>query len=186
MPVFNTLHLLADLKGEIENQITRVKELAFHSTEVLLRVPPSGGWNVAQVIEHLNTYNVYYNPAIKSGLGISKHGFNPKFSSGILGNYFTNSMLPKSCTIKNKMKAFKNHSPLSDLDPAYVSSDFIAHQTELLSLIEAASKTDLGKIRIPISISRLIKLKLGDTLRFLIAHQQRHFVQIENILAALS
>ena len=40
----------------------------------------------------------------------------------------------------------------------------------------------MGKIRISISISRFVKLKLGDTFRFLIAHEQRHFVQVARTL----
>ena len=185
MPVFNTLLLLSDLRAEIESQIARAKELQSLSPENLLQIPASGGWSIAQVIEHLNTYNAYYNPEIRAGLARSNNAFDPVFPSGILGNYFTNSMLPKSGKVKNKMKAFKNHSPAPNLNVIGVINDFIDHQTELLRLIEAAKKTDLGKIRIPISISRLIKLKLGDTLRFLIAHQQRHFVQIDNITVSL-
>lgn len=33
------------------------------------------------------------------------------------------------------------------------------------------------KIRIPISINQLIKIRLGDSLRFVIYHNQRHFQQ---------
>jgi hypothetical protein len=31
----------------------------------------------------------------------------------------------------------------------------------------------------------MIKLKLGDTFRFFIAHEQRHFIQIQNTLQLL-
>jgi hypothetical protein len=48
-----------------------------------------------------------------------------------------------------------------------------------------ALSTDMGKLRLPISISKLIKLKAGDTFRFLIAHQQRHFVQLQNAMNVL-
>jgi hypothetical protein len=54
-----------------------------------------------------------------------------------------------------------------------------------LQLLNKARNTDLGKIRIPISIAPFIKLKLGDVFAFIIAHHQRHFVQINNTLAAI-
>ena len=41
---------------------------------------------------------------------------------------------------------------------------------------------DLGKIKIPISIAPFVKIKLGDTLRFIVYHNERHIVQAQNIL----
>jgi hypothetical protein len=64
-------------------------------------------------------------------------------------------------------------------------NEFLQQQEELLLLLEKAKQVHLGKIHIPISIASFIKLKLGDLFRFFIAHHQRHFVQINNILTAL-
>jgi hypothetical protein len=55
----------------------------------------------------------------------------------------------------------------------------------LLDLLELAKSKNIGAIRTPISISRWIKLKLGDTFRFFVAHEQRHFVQINNALVTI-
>lgn len=185
MPVYNTIELCEKLKQEVESQISRAKHLLNLPPQDLLKVPANGGWNIAQVLEHLNTYNAYYNSEIETGLTKSKHESSLVFSSGILGNYFANSMLPKSGKVNNKMKAFKNHSPQPDLNAEDVVRNFINYQEELKGLIVMSSKANLTKIKIPISISRFIRLRLGDTLRFLIAHQQRHFVQLENIEAGL-
>jgi hypothetical protein len=46
-------------------------------------------------------------------------------------------------------------------------------------------KVDIGAIRIPISISPLIRLKLGDTFHFLVAHQLRHLEQVKRIFPIL-
>jgi hypothetical protein len=81
------------------------------------------------------------------------------------------------------MKATKSHSPPLNLNPVEVIAYFEESQRELLGLLKKAERADLAKIRVPISISRIIRLKLGDTFRFLIAHQQRHFVQIQETLA---
>ena len=61
---------------------------------------------------------------------------------------------------------------------AEAAKQFLAHQEELLRLVQAAGRADLGRVRVPISLTPLIRLKLGDTFRFVIAHQQRHFQQI--------
>jgi hypothetical protein len=92
-------------------------------------------------------------------------------------------MLPKSNgQITNKMQAPKGHRPPSDIDNNTVIEEFLKQEHELLEFLEKARRTDLQKIRIPISLSRFVKLQLGDTFRFLIAHHQRHFVQVQNTL----
>lgn len=78
-----------------------------------------------------------------------------------------------------------DHVPVSELDSRKVLEEFVKGQRRLTGLLEKAEKSNLSKLKVPISISRFIKLKLGDTFRFLIAHQQRHFVQIDNTLASL-
>ncbi|MEY4902729.1 MAG: hypothetical protein RLZZ292_544, partial [Bacteroidota bacterium] len=40
-----------------------------------------------------------------------------------------------------------------------------------------AQHASLGKVRVPVSITRFLKLKLGDTLRFVIYHNERHVQQ---------
>jgi DinB superfamily len=79
----------------------------------------------------------------------------------------------------------KGHRPAALLDAHTVLDTFIRQQHELLELLELAKTKNIGSIRTPISISRLIRLKLGDTFRFLIAHEQRHFIQVKNTLAAV-
>lgn len=44
-----------------------------------------------------------------------------------------------------------------------------------------ARNKDLGKIKTSISISKWIKLKLGDTFRVIIYHNERHIVQANKI-----
>lgn len=183
MPVFNSSALLSDLKKNVSNQLLKVEDLQ-SIIDSLNKQPAPDKWSVAQVIEHLNSYNRYYLPEIEKSLS-KKVSHNPVFKSGIFGNYFTNMMAPKGQTIGNKMASPKDHVPKSDLESPKVLSEFIKGQNRLLNLLLQAEKADIGKLRVPISISRFIKLKLGDTFRFLIAHQQRHFVQIDNTLAAL-
>ena len=43
-------------------------------------------------------------------------------------------------------------------------------------------KIDLNKTKTAISISKLIKLKIGDTFRVVVYHNERHLIQAEKIL----
>lgn len=149
-------------------------------------------WSVLECLEHLNLYGRFYLPEIakrvSDSLSISSPLVplqsgkeKPVFKSGWLGNYFANSMLPKEKL--NKMKTFKNMNPInSRLNKDKVIREFIQQQEEMLRLLSEARKIDLNKTKTNISISKWIKLKLGDTFRFVIFHNERHLVQAEKVL----
>jgi len=187
MPSFDSANLLNKLKNEVVKIIAASETLQQLDNAQLNQQPAIGKWSAAQVVEHLNTYNDYYLPQLKKALIGSRYAAKPVFKSGMLGEYFTNSMLPKADgQLKSKMKAFKAHVPAALLDGVAVLNKFITDQKKLLNLLDLAIQKDIGKIRVPISISKWINLKAGDTLRFLIAHQQRHFLQIKNTLNAMN
>lgn len=186
MKKLNSTNILELLENDTRQIILSIRQLQQQDPELLQQTPAPGKWSVVQVLEHLNTYGHYYLPKIKKALAESNAAYEPSYNPGWLGNYFTNSMLPdQNGIIKNKMKAFKNHRPPAQLDSHTVVKEFLKQEEELLVLLSKAKSANIGKIRIPISIASFIKLKLGDTFRFFIAHHQRHFVQINNTLAAL-
>jgi uncharacterized damage-inducible protein DinB len=176
-----------DLLNDLTNDVRRIKEAAefFAATEKtrLAYSPDSAKWSVVQVMEHLNAYNRYYLPAIEKELSIVTHDTNAWYTSGYWGEKFTRMMKPATVyEVKNKMKTQKKMSFPNSLNVETVLNEFNAGQDKLLRLLEMARGKDLAKIRIPISISKMIKLRLGDTFRFLIAHEQRHMVQARNVL----
>jgi hypothetical protein len=67
----------------------------------------------------------------------------------------------------------------------HVLQEFVELNERFVNIIELAKSRDINLIKIPITISRFIKLKLGDMIRFLVAHQQRHMVQARNTLHAM-
>jgi len=60
--------------------------------------------------------------------------------------------------------------------------EFLTQEYLLLQLLDQAESVDLNQLRIPISLTKLIRLKLGDVFGFLVAHHERHFLQIRNTL----
>jgi uncharacterized damage-inducible protein DinB len=167
--------LIDILEQEVEKHLQDAIRIFQNLTpESLLKPSASGGWSIAQCLWHLNSYGEYYFPEIRKGL-TKNYPFNPEFKSSWLGNYFTNTMKP-GLKMK-KYKAFKDHTPAPALDAHEVVAKFIQQQEELLDLLKLARHTDLNKVRIPISISRWLKLKLGDVFQFIIAHNERHLQQ---------
>ncbi|RYE25436.1 MAG: DinB family protein [Sphingobacteriales bacterium] len=190
MSVFNAQSLISQLENEVQQTVANVQELLKLENAMLNKQPAFGKWSIAQIIEHLNSYNRYYLPEIKTALqkGLDEHiAYQEQYSSGWFGDYFTKMMQPKEGgKIANKMNAPKDHQPVAELDARKVLNEFIARQTDLLQYLQQAHQTSMAKLRVPISISKFIKLKLGDTFRFLIAHQQRHFVQVNNTLQVIA
>jgi hypothetical protein len=186
MKHFISSELIDKLQADTRQIILTLNHLRREDPEVLVQQPAPNKWSVAQVLEHLNAYGRYYLPAMQSAMNDYKGKGNPQFKPGWLGDYFTKMIAPKENNrVTNKMQAPKGYRPSADIDSKDVLDEFSTQQQFLLELLETARTKDLKKIRVPISISKLIKLSLGDTFRFVIAHHQRHFVQVENTLAAV-
>ena len=176
-----------DLLKELAQDVSRIKEAAAFFNTVdqtkLVYCPDKGRWSVVQVLEHLNGYNRHYLPAIEKELSVITHDANSWFTSGYWGEKFTKMMRPSNVyEIKNKMKTSKKMTFPNSLNVNSVMKEFAEGQDKLLRLLEMAKGKDLAKIHIPITLTKLIKLRLGDTFRFLIAHEQRHLIQARNTL----
>lgn len=182
MNTFDSLSLLEQLQADTRQLIATATFLKNEDPGLLLEQPGPGRWSVIQVLEHLNSYGLYYLPALRKGL-MNGDGAVKAFRPGWLGNYFTHLLQPKEGVVKNKMKAPKGHRPSFHVDAQPVIETFLLQQHQLLELLELAKQKNIGSIRIPVSLTKLIRLKAGDTFRFFIAHEQRHFVQIKNTLA---
>jgi hypothetical protein len=182
MQPVNKNQLLDALEHKVERHLQEAIEVFQNANDLTLLQPaPDGGWSIAQCLEHLNGYGHYYLPQIQKGLNKPVVNATPDtFQSSWLGAYFTRLMDPE--TGKKKHKAFKNHIPPADLDAHAVVAEFIQQQETLLTYLKQARRADLNQIKIPISITKWVKLKLGDTFQFLIAHNERHMVQAKRNL----
>ena len=89
-------------------------------------------------------------------------------------------MLPKDKL--KKMKTFDDKNPNgSDLTEEVIHK-FLKYGQELITLLENSKQVNLTKTKTAITISKVLKLRLGDTYRFLINHQIRHLAQAKRSL----
>ncbi len=170
--------LLSELEEKTEKQLQFIISVLQNLDEKVLQQPSSsGGWSIAQCLWHLNSYGDYYLPKIESRLTTPLQETRV-FKSSWLGSRFTRMMQPGN----GKYKAFKDHVPPAKPDARESVATCIQQLEQLLLLLRKARTCDLNSIKIPISISRLIKLKLGDVFSFLIAHNERHLEQVKRNL----
>jgi hypothetical protein len=172
-----TEQLIKDLTQRTESIISRIELLKQLPLEKLNFKASITSWSVLECIEHLNMYADYYNPEMKKSIENSSTKPAEMYKGGILGRYFTNSMLPKEKL--NKMKTFDDKNPIGSQLGLDVVEKFITQQKELIELMDLSKKINISKTRTAISISKIIRLKLGDTFRFNVAHNERHLLQAE-------
>lgn len=157
--------------------------------EQLLTAPPAPGrWSVAQCLEHLNIYGRYYLPAIEKAIRSGSHASSSpseNYRPGWLGAYFTRLMRPRpDGGLKLTMQSPKNALPAAEPDARATLAEFIDQQEKMLQLLDAAAAVNLHQVRVPVSIAPWLRLQLGDTFSFVVAHTERHMRQAERALAA--
>jgi hypothetical protein len=187
MPVYLTQPLIDSLLEQTDSFLNKaISEWQMLPHEQFSYKASSEKWSANQCIAHLNSYGRYYLPEIAKAINHAKteqQQASIRFKAGWLGNYFTKMMLttPDGKPAK-KMSSPKDHSPDNSAASHLVIAEFIEQQEQLLKLLRKAKSIDLEKSRIPISIAKFIKLKLGDTFLFLIAHNYRHILQADKAL----
>lgn len=140
-------------------------------------------WNIAQCLAHLNTYGRYYLPKMGTILDKPNEVSTAAYAPGWLGNYFVGMM--DVAKQQKKYKAAKQHQP--QVKDIYAEvTEFIDQQETFLKYIKAFERVDVNSIKIPMSISKWVKLRVGDVLAFMVMHNERHIHQIKKIQLAHS
>lgn len=177
---FNSLECILILEQLTKSHIDFANYLSSLPKDQLQQKPNANSWNTLECLEHLNRYAAYYNPEFEKKMKASSLPSTTTFKSGKLGYKFAQDMLPKEGM--KTINTFKSKNPINtNLITSDVITCFINDQNKLLELLELAKTKSLEKIKIQTTIP-LLKLRLGDTLRFIIHHNERHIVQIKNIL----
>ncbi|MFK8103703.1 MAG: DinB family protein [Saprospiraceae bacterium] len=139
-------------------------------------------WSILECLEHLNRYGNFYLPEIEKQCLKAQTSNQLYFRSSWLGDFFVNSI--KASNTK-KIKATKEMDTTgSTLNLSTI--DQLVKQLECLDrLLEKSLEIDLNKVKTAISLTNLVKLKLGDTFRFLVYHNERHILQAKRKFTTL-
>jgi len=178
----NSDKLIQELLTITENARIAAEKLKSLDTFDLNRKKDAISWSILECIEHLNLYGDFYLPEIEKQLINNKGGSkSPVFKSGILGNYFANLMRVENGKLK-KMKSPKDKNPANSKLTITTIDRFLKQLSLLKSLLNQSREVNLTKTKTSISLSPLIKLRLGDTFRFFVFHIERHLLQAFKVL----
>lgn len=179
--ILHQQQLLAELRQITIANKDFALQLTYLPVSELTYKSSTNSWNILECIQHLNLYAEFYHKNISLAIEKSNPIAKPNYKSGWLGEYFINIIRTKDKV--KKMKTQKPMNPTGTKLSPQVLKDFIKYQEELLDMIKASENINMEEIRIPTSLSSLIQLKLGDTLRFIVYHNERHIVQAKKLLA---
>lgn len=144
-------------------------------------------WSLNEIFSHLNAYALFYHRVMLDKIETTRFK-TPRinFVSSPLGKSAWGSMkLGNARNVKRKFKAPGEYNPT--LSPALVKEDalqaLIQHQQDFMGLIEKSIAVNLRKVKVPISVSKFVRLRLGDALLFVAYHNDRHIQQALNLLS---
>ncbi|MBS0026160.1 DinB family protein [Chitinophaga sp. 22321] len=188
MSTVKSNELLQELRKQVVAlQYKTTHYLGIQPAAILQHVPAPCKWSAVQCLEHLNTYGRYYLPALEQVIATAEKSNSRSettFKSSWLGAYFTRLMQPtENGQLRSRMKSPKGHIPAVKPEETTVLNEFGQQLEQLENLLSRAGKINIRNNKVATSLSRFIKLSVGDTFGFLIAHIHRHVLQAERAMA---
>ena len=181
-----TQWLLEEVAGITERNLDLIKKkFSGYSEQQLNWKPNPGTWSCLEIFAHLNAYSNFYHPAFHKKIAITRFRTpSTVFTSSPLGRSAWQTMkLGKEKNVKRRFNSPKDYNP--SIHPNLVKettlADFVHQQKELLNILEASVAVNLRKVKVPISISKMVRLRLGDALLFAAYHNERHMQQAINL-----
>lgn len=183
----NSDFLIDALESSVRDQLALLVQWSAAPAVELARRQPHGGWSALEVMEHLNISSGHYTRRLQRAYAMGK-GFKrlPKFGPGRWGERFTMAMRPlPDGTIPKPMKTLWFFEPKAAEAKGRASMDELRAMLGLqLELLARARTMGLEGPRITSTLGPLFRFKPGDAFRFMVAHQERHFLQIAKLLSA--
>jgi hypothetical protein len=188
MTVFLTEDLISNLTAITQANISFVNKKCSRLSQNQLNWKPSTGvWSVQEILSHLNAYSHYYHKAFEDKIAQTKFTqAKETFAPSPLGKSAWKSMkLGRANNVKRKFKAPRNYNPTLNtlLIEENATSTFLKDQNDLIEILGKAKTVNLKKVKVKISISKFVRLRLGDALMFVVYHNERHVQQIKHLLA---
>lgn len=174
--------LLQDLKERTQEVIQRIEPLQNLSDALLNHQATTKSWSALECLEHLNRYGDFYLDELEQQMKKSPYRAVVAFKTGWLGNWFANSVADKPQL--NTMPSPPSMNPTGSHVNRQVIDTFLQQQQRMLALLADAASVDLTKTKTGITLTRWIRLRLGDTFRVVVYHNQRHVSQALRAVAA--
>jgi hypothetical protein len=182
MAVFSRQGLIAELLDRTE-LIKAGSAAFFRMTDEQLGFSTGPGiWSIIEVFTHLNLSNEIYIRYILPRVTLAPDRPSDEFKSSWLGDWAYERIVPRPDGSIFKMKTAKAVLPLKPKeDVKEVLHNFHRTCDAMDDILRHSATKDLHRIRIPFHFVPLLHFSLGETLRFLVAHNERHLLQAQRL-----
>ena len=152
--------------------------------ERLVRRPPSGGWSVGHVLEHLCVTSELYEPPIRALLRSARADAAAplrEWKPTLIG-HFTTKLFERPTRLRAPKRMVPGPAPRGGVVEA-----FLAHQRTVTGLLDESSNVDWRRLRMSSPVISLpFRFNLGDVFSILVVHAERHMRQMERVVAETS
>jgi len=183
MAVFSKQGLITELLDRTELVKASTQSFLRLTEEQLCFKPAPHKWSIAEVFGHLNIVHDIQVRGLLSRITLAPDVKDERYRSGWLGEWMYGKMMPRADGTVFKLPAPRNFRVNSDgLEGHSEVQRFLQQCDSLDDILRHVYTKDLQKIRVPLSFSKLLRLRLGDHLRFMVAHNERHLLQAYRVL----
>ncbi|HVS96438.1 MAG TPA: DinB family protein [Puia sp.] len=183
MALFSRTTLITDLLDRTE--LLRANTQAFgRLTDDQLRSSPGPGkWSIQEIYGHLNLCLDQYIRLILPRIALAPDSPSDIYRSGWFGDRLYKRTMPgpDGQVLKSRSRTAWQAAP-GVTDPWEVLGAFQRHCDALDDILRHAATKDLRRIRVPFFPPNLAPLRLGDLLRYLVAHGERHLLQAQRVM----
>ena len=192
---------MASLYVTPENQIQRLNGMLHQmkswqqlDNANLISQPNPESWSLIEVVEHLNkAYTLYVDKVDTAIANCPDIQGPPKpFKARAWQKFVIEGQRPKNGKRPWKMKTLKRFQPLLDIKTltkedikTIFERFFELHEHLKISILSARVK-QVKAHKFSSAIGPIVNFYLPEGFEFLLCHMERHYVQIEGILAAAS
>jgi hypothetical protein len=177
------LQSLLDQIDACEREAERL--VATMNDDSVNRPPPSGGWSVAQCLDHLALMNEFYLRGWQDAVheaGRLERGPFKGLRPTVIGRWFARSLEPP---VKLKAKAIAAVTPGARFSRDEVLERYITSHEGYRHLVRSAAAVDVNRIVRPNAIVNRVKMRLATLLLVIPAHDRRHLWQAANVKRAI-
>lgn len=183
MTSFNKKDLLSGLHDRAELIRNNLQPFLRLPDEHLLTRPAPGKWSVAEIFEHLNLMHGVLLQSVGKAMHKAPINARESFNSGWIGGQIYRWTMPRPDGTVFPLKSPRRfHAGAGPLQPKKVLNRFMDQLDEYDHVLELCHYVDLQKIKLSFVFPRGLKLRLGDGLRFIVAHCERHLLQARHVL----
>ena len=182
MKALPTTVVISQLKAELKSQLSQLEELEKLPLELLQKRPSPKSWSVLETVAHMSLSSGFYKGGLQKiyDKNVRRVKRSDHVVSGRLGSFFTEGMKPKKDGAINwKMKTMARFEPQQT---ASNTKDLLEFRSLLVSferLVDLAEQHGMEGEKVVSTLGSLVKFKIVDAFRFPLAHQARHFLQID-------